>query len=97
MISSAEYLIYQLFSLIYIPVMLIAFQQMGYRFTPTFVQNLLAKYDSRTRRLTLDNFIVACVQIKRLTDGFRSRDRQMQGTATIQYEDFIGLAMGVHQ
>jgi len=74
-----------------------AFQQMGYRFTPTFVQNLLAKYDSRTRRLTLDNFIVACVQIKRLTDGFRSRDRQMQGTATIQYEDFIGLAMGVHQ
>ena len=45
----------------------IAFQQMGYRFTPTFVQNLLAKYDSRTRKLTLDNFIVACVQIKRLT------------------------------
>jgi len=74
-----------------------AFQQMGYRFTPTFVQNLLAKYDSRTRRLTLDNFIVACVQIKRLTDGFRSRDRAMQGQATIQYEDFIGLAMGVHQ
>jgi len=74
-----------------------AFQQMGYRFTPTFVQNLLAKYDSRTRRLTLDNFIVACVQIKRLTDGFRSRDRAMQGQATLQYEDFIGLAMGVHQ
>ena len=44
-----------------------AFQQMGYRFTPTFVTNLLAKYDPRTRRLTLDNFIVSCVQIKRLT------------------------------
>merc|ERR1712244_114677 len=67
-----------------------AFQQMGYRFTPPVVQNLLAKYDSRTRRLTLDNFMVACVQIKRLADGFRSRDRQMQGTATIQYEDCIG-------
>ena len=40
---------------------------MGYRFTPTFVQNLLAKYDPRTRKLTLDNFIVSCVQIKRLT------------------------------
>merc|ERR1712072_913018 len=74
-----------------------AFQQMGYRFTQTFVQNLLAKYDARTRRLTLDNFIVACVQIKRLTDGFRTRDRAMQGQATLQYEDFIGLAMGVHQ
>jgi hypothetical protein len=44
-----------------------AFQQMGYRFSPTFIQNLMAKYDPRTRRLTLDNFIVACVQIKRLT------------------------------
>merc|ERR1712013_368267 len=44
-----------------------ALQQMGYRFSPTFVQNLLAKYDSRSRKLTLDNFIVASVNIKRLT------------------------------
>lgn len=74
-----------------------AFQQMGYRFSPVFVQNLLARYDARTRRLTLDNFIVASVQIKRLTDGFRTRDHAMQGQATLQYEDFVGLAMGVHQ
>eukprot|EP00095_Tigriopus_kingsejongensis_P007822 maker-scaffold204_size260821-snap-gene-1.41 protein:Tk07822 transcript:maker-scaffold204_size260821-snap-gene-1.41-mRNA-1 annotation:"Peflin" len=74
-----------------------AFQQMGYRFTPTFVQNLLAKYDPRTRKLTLDNFIMACVQIKRLTDSFRSRDREMRGQATFQYEDFVGLAMGAHK
>merc|ERR1712072_65319 len=72
------------------------FQQMGYRFTPTFIQNILAKYDSRTRRLTLDNFIVVCVQIKRLTDSFRSRDREMRGQAMMQYEDFIGLALGAH-
>ena len=93
---------------------------MGYRFTPTFVQNILLKYDPRTRRLTLDNFIVCCVQIKRLTgisnlqrnlrkqslkppsfqnvsDSFRVRDREMRGTATMQYEDFIGLAMGAHK
>ncbi len=91
---------------------------MGYRFTPTFVQNLLAKYDPRTRKLTLDNFIVSCVQIKRLTgkktylrthvheifpsfaclqDSFRNRDREMRGSATLQYEDFIGLAMGAHK
>jgi len=74
-----------------------AFQQMGYRFTPTFIQNLLAKYDSRQRKLTLDNFIVASVNIKRLTDSFRSRDREMRGQATLQYEDFIGLAMGAHK
>lgn len=74
-----------------------ALQQMGYRFSPTFIQNLLAKYDSRHRKLTLDNFISASVNIKRLTDSFRTRDREMRGQATLQYEDFIGLAMGAHK
>jgi Ca2+-binding EF-hand superfamily protein len=73
-----------------------ALAQMGYRFSPTFVQNLLGKYDQRTRRMTLDNFIVASVQIKRLTDSFRSRDKEMRGSAHLAYEDFIGLAMGAH-
>ena len=73
-----------------------AFQQMGYRFAPGFVQKVLARYGSRTRRLTLDNFIVVCVQVQRLTAGFKVRDRGMQGQATIQYEDFIGLAMGLN-
>ena len=74
-----------------------AFQKMGYMFTSTFVQNVLAKYGSHARGLTLDNFIVVCTQIKRLTDGFYSRDHAKQGQATIQYEDFVGLAMGIHQ
>ena len=80
--------------LIFIPIL--AFQQMGYRFSPTFVGNLLAKYDARTRRLTLDNFIVACVQIQRLTNSFRTRDKEMRGQATLAYEDFIGIALGAH-
>merc|ERR1711963_576410 len=74
-----------------------AFNQMGYRFTPTFIENVLSKYEPRTRRLTLDNFIVVCVQIKRLTDSFRTRDREMRGQAMLQYEDFIGLALGAHK
>ena len=69
---------------------------MGYRFSPTFVQNLLSKYDPRTRRLTLDNFIVASVQIQRLTTSFRNRDREMRGQATLAYEDFVGLVLGAH-
>jgi len=73
-----------------------AFQQMGYRFSPTFVGNLLAKYDARSRRLTLDNFIVACVQIQRLTNSFRTRDKEMRGQATLAYEDFVGIALGAH-
>ena len=76
--------------------LLSAFQQMGFRFSPTFVQNLLAKYDPKTRRLSLDNFIVACVQIQRLTTSFKTRDREMRGQATMAYEDFIGIALGAH-
>jgi len=74
-----------------------ALQQMGYRFTPQFIQNLLAKFDPRGRKLTLDNFIQVSVQVKRLTDSFRSRDREMKGQAMIAYEDFVGLAMGAHK
>jgi len=74
-----------------------ALQSMGYRFTQTFAQNLVARYNPKGRRMTLDNFIVCSVQIKRLTDSFRTRDSQMNGTATLQYEDFIGLALGAHK
>ncbi|XP_023323282.1 peflin isoform X2 [Eurytemora carolleeae] len=74
-----------------------ALEQMGYRFSPTFINNILIKYNPKERRLTLDNFIVATVQIKRLTDSFRARDTQMQGQATLVYEDFVGLAMGAHK
>ena len=74
-----------------------AFQQMGYSFTNSFIDRLLSKYDKRTKKLTLDNFIVVNSQIKRLSDGFRHRDSMRNGQATMQYEDFIGLAMGVHQ
>jgi len=74
-----------------------ALQSMGYRFTPTFVQNLLSKYSPREKRLTLDNFIIISVQIKRLTESFRTRDSAMNGSATMQYEDFVGLALGTHK
>merc|ERR1712128_379731 len=58
-----------------------ALQQMGYRFSQTFSQNILTKYDPRTQRLTLDNFMVVCFSLKRLTDSFKRRDREMRGQA----------------
>merc|ERR1712013_200005 len=74
-----------------------ALQQLGYRFSQNFVQNILTKYDPKTRRLALDNFIVVCFSLKRLTDSFKRRDREMRGQALIGYEDFVGLALGAHQ
>jgi len=77
--------------------LMLALQHMGYRFSPTFVQNLLSKYDSGDEKLTLDQFILVCVRIQSLTDGFRLRDHAKQGAVVLQYEDFIGLALGVHK
>merc|ERR1711963_805544 len=71
-----------------------AFQQMGYTFSPTFVDRLLLKYDRKNKKLKLDDFIVISTQIKRLSDGFRNRDSMRNGQAMMQYEDFVGLAMG---
>eukprot|EP00092_Neocalanus_flemingeri_P030367 GFUD01032965.1.p1 GENE.GFUD01032965.1~~GFUD01032965.1.p1 ORF type:complete len:198 (+),score=53.05 GFUD01032965.1:142-735(+) len=74
-----------------------ALQQMGYRFSQTFMQNIVTKFDPKTQRLALDNFIVVSFQLKRLTDSFKRRDREMRGQAMIGYEDFVGLAIGAHQ
>lgn len=71
-----------------------AFQEMGYRVSSQFVTNLIAKFDYKARRsLTLDNFIVASVQLRLLTDAFRSRDDKMAGVINISYEDFLTVSM----
>ena len=69
-------------------------QLKSHRYDLVFV---VVKFDPRTRRLTLDNFILVSVNIKRLTDSFRTRDREMRGQAVMQYEDFVGLALGAHK
>ena len=50
------------FILFFCMIALQALTQMGYRFSPQFVDNLIAKYNPKGRRLTLDNFIVAFAQ-----------------------------------
>lgn len=69
-----------------------ALQQMGYRLSPQFVSYLVSKFSPRMRKITLDNFIVSNIQLRKLTEAFKGRDREMKGVITISYEDFITLA-----
>uniref|UniRef100_A0A0A1WF59 Peflin n=1 Tax=Zeugodacus cucurbitae TaxID=28588 RepID=A0A0A1WF59_ZEUCU len=72
-----------------------AFTQMGFRFTPDFIQFLVKKSDPREHReVSVDQFIVLCVQIQRFTEAFRQRDSQQNGTITIGFEDFLSIAIG---
>ncbi|XP_031778505.1 peflin [Nasonia vitripennis] len=71
-----------------------AFTQMGYRFKPEFINFLIKRYDcSQQGSITVDQFIVLCVQIQKFTEEFRKRDTDMTGTINIEFEDFLGVAL----
>jgi uncharacterized membrane protein YcgQ (UPF0703/DUF1980 family) len=46
-----------------------------------------------TQRLTLENFIQACVMMQSLTDAFRQKDVQQQGFINISYEEFLTMVL----
>ncbi|XP_063699773.1 peflin [Culicoides brevitarsis] len=71
-----------------------ALTQMGFRFSQDFVKFLVGKCDPKTHNeVSVDQFIVLCVQIQRFTDAFRQRDTQQNGTITIGFEDFLTVAL----
>ncbi|XP_014473023.1 PREDICTED: peflin isoform X2 [Dinoponera quadriceps] len=71
-----------------------ALTQMGYRLSAEFIQFLIKKSDLQGHRsITIDQFIVLCVQIQRFTEAFRLRDADQSGTITIGFEDFLGVAL----
>lgn len=71
-----------------------AFQQMGFRFTPEFVKFLIAKNDLKNhKQITVDQFIVTCIQIQRFTEAFRARDKELKGVVTLAFEDFLSIAI----
>ncbi|XP_070161193.1 peflin isoform X2 [Polyergus mexicanus] len=71
-----------------------ALTQMGYRLSPAFIEFLIKKSDLRNHQsITVDQFIVLCVQIQRFTEAFRTKDTDQTGTITISFEDFLGVAL----
>lgn len=71
-----------------------ALQQMGFRFSPEFVKFLVTKSDlQHHKHISVDQFVVICVQIQRFTEAFRARDKELKGVITISFEDFLGVAL----
>lgn len=71
-----------------------ALTQMGFRFSPQFVQFLIAVNDPTNKReISVDQFIVLCVKVQRFTDAFRQKDTQQQGVITVGFEEFLGIAL----
>ncbi|XP_050672392.1 peflin isoform X2 [Leptidea sinapis] len=70
-----------------------ALSQMGFRFSPEFINFLTKRSDPREGKISVDSFIVMCVQLQRFTEAFRARDTQQNGTVTIGFEDFLNIAL----
>lgn len=66
---------------------------MGFRFSPEFIKFLSKKCDPKEGKVSVDDFIVLCVQVQRFTEAFRARDTQQNGTVTIGFEDFLKVAL----
>ncbi|XP_063219377.1 peflin isoform X3 [Bacillus rossius redtenbacheri] len=71
-----------------------AFQQMGFHFSPEFVNFVIKRSDlENQKKITVDQFISICVQIQRFTEAFRTRDKELTGVITIGFEDFLSVAL----
>ena len=67
---------------------------MGFRFSPEFIRFLVSKSDpSEKREVSVDQFIVLCIQIQKFTEAFRVRDTEQSGVVTIGFEDFLTIAL----
>lgn len=65
---------------------------MGFNFSPQFTQQLTA-HSQDHKEVTVDEFIVLCVTVQRLTEAFRVRDTQQNGMITINFEDFLTVVL----
>lgn len=71
-----------------------ALTQMGFRFSEPFIKFLVAKSDPvKHSQVSVDQFIVLCIQIQRFTEAFRARDAEQKGIISIQFEDFLQIAL----
>eukprot|EP01137_Pigoraptor_chileana_P005762 Opistho-2@49268 len=69
----------------------------SYRLSPPIVEALVKRFGAPgtggTNVIRFDEFIVACVQLQRMTDSFRKYDTSKTGSIQLQYEQFIGLLL----
>ena len=71
-----------------------AYNEMGFRVSPQFCQLVVMRFDRLARKsLKFDDFIQSCVMLRSLTDVFRTRDSNLDGSITVSYEDFMTMAI----
>lgn len=73
-----------------------AITNFGYRFSDSFYDMLVRKFDRLGRgNVAFDDFIQCCVVLHTLTTAFRQFDTDQDGWITIGYEPFLNLVINL--
>lgn len=70
-----------------------ALYRMGFRFSPTFLKLLVSKYGDENKNLSVDNFIVACIELQKATEAFKRKDVTMTGIANFHFEEVLSAIL----
>jgi len=70
-----------------------ALKQLDINFSQDFLRFLVTKNNPKAKKMSLDQFIITCIQIQRFTDEFKNRDINYSGSINIKYEDFLEMIL----
>ncbi|KAJ8922017.1 hypothetical protein NQ315_008656 [Exocentrus adspersus] len=70
-----------------------ALKHMDINFSPDFIRFLITRNNPKARKMSLDQYIITCIQIQRFTEEFKNRDKDFTGNITIKYEDFLEMIL----
>ncbi|CAH0559221.1 unnamed protein product [Brassicogethes aeneus] len=70
-----------------------ALKHMDINFSPEFIRYLITRNNPKAKKISLDQYIITCIQIQRYTDEFKSRDTNYSGHINMKYEEFLELIM----
>lgn len=71
----------------------LALKHMEISFSPEFIRFLITRNDPVGRRISLDQFIVTCVQIQKFGEEFLKMDQERSGTVLLKYEQFLEMIL----
>lgn len=63
------------------------------QFSPDFLHFLVVRNNINAKNISLDQYLIICIQIQRFTDEFKKRDITLRGKIEVGYEDFLELIM----
>ncbi|XP_057672091.1 peflin-like isoform X1 [Diorhabda carinulata] len=70
-----------------------ALRLLDIHFSSDFIHFLVTRSNPNAKKISLDQYIITCIQIQKFTDEFKRRDPNYTGNINIKYEDFLEMIL----